>query len=194
MSGPHDPQQHQQWPPPEGHPPAGYPPAGYPPAGYQQAWGYQPAGYQPAGYQQGGYQPWAPPPDRPGVLIAAGVLWLLNGAFLLVFGVLTAVADRLPGFNDAMRDRDTEVTREQLLAVGITGAVLGAAIIALGVVVFSGATWARILVMVLAVVPTAFLLVLVIFPLFTIAASVLQFLPPVGRYLHAKRARARAGA
>ena len=122
------------------------------------------------------------------MLIAAGVLWLLNGAFLLVFGVITAVADRLPGFDEAMRERDTEITRDQLLTIGITGAVSGALIIALGIAVFSGATWARVLVMVVAVVPTAFLLVLIVFPVFTIAASVLQFLPSVGRYVRAKRA------
>lgn len=171
MSSPYDPQQ-----------------PGYQPyqGGYQQ--GY-PA-YPPQGYPQqpfGGVPVPEPPPRRPGVLVAAGVLWLLNGAFLLVFGIITAMADRLPGFDEAMRDQNLEITRDQLLAVGISGAVFGAAIIALAFPVFSGATWARIVVIVVALVPTAVLFALVVFPLFTIAASVLQFLPPVTRYVQAKR-------
>ena len=200
MSSPYDPQQPYQQPyqpgypqdygqqPYQPYPPAGYPPPDYPPAGYPPP-DYPPPGYPPAGYQQ-----WPPPttepPRRPGVLVAAGVLWLLNGAFLLVFGVITAVADQLPGFEEAMLESGNQITRDELVAVGITAAVLGAAMIGLAIVVFvNGALWARILIMVVAIVPAVLLLLTVVFPLFTIAASVLQFLPPVGRYVRARRGR-----
>jgi hypothetical protein len=121
------------------------------------------------------------------VLIAAGVLWLLNGVFLLVFGVLMALADRLPGFEEAMRASGTEISHDQLLMVGISSAVFGTVITGLAVAVFSGATWARILITIVAVVPSALLLALVVFPLFSVTASVLQFLPPVTRYVQARR-------
>lgn len=206
VSGPYDQQQpgHQQQPGYQEQPgyqqyqpryqPGEYQPGGYQPGGYPP--GYPPADYPPSNYPPAGYTQWSPPPEppprRPGVLVAAGVLWLLNGAFLLVFGILTALADRLPGFEEAMRESGTQIGRDELLAVGIAGAVFGAAIIGLAVPVFTGATWARILITVVAVVPTAFLLVLVVFPLFTIAATVLQFLPQVSRYLQARRRRAAA--
>jgi hypothetical protein len=188
----YDPQQSGQQPYQQGYPQQPYqqpyPSAGYPPAGYQ------PAGYQPAGYQQAGYQQWQPPtadqPRRPGLLVTAGVLWLLNGAFLLVFGLITAFADRLPGFEEAMLQSGRQITHEQLLSVGLGGAAFGAVLVGLAIVVLvTGATWARILIMAVAVVPTVFLVVLVVFPLITVAASVLQFLSPVNRYVQARRGR-----
>lgn len=147
----------------------------------------------PGGYPQPGYQQQWPPPAseparRPGVLVAAGVLWLLNGAFLLVLGGFTAVADQLPGFEEAMLSSGVQFTREELLAAGVVIAVFGAAMVGLGLaVLLTGATWARILIIVVALLPTVFLFQLVVFPLFTIAAIVLQFLPPVGRYVEARR-------
>jgi len=187
VSSPYDPQQPYQ----QGYPPQPYQPD-YPQQPYQQDYPQQP--YQQAGYPPAGYQQWQPPtaerPRRPGLLVAAGVLWLLNGAFLLVFGVITAVADRLPGFEKAMLESGNQITRQQLLAVGISGAAFGAVIVGLAIaVLLTGAIWARIMIIVVAVVPTLFLLVLIVFPLFTIAASVLQFLPPVGRYVRARRGR-----
>jgi hypothetical protein len=173
VSSPYDPQQ-------PGHQP-------YQPGSYQPS--YPPPGYPPPDYPPAGYQQWSPSeqPRRPGVLIAAGVLWLLTGAFLLVFGVLIALADRLPGFEEAMRESGTSISRDQLLAVGVFSAVFGAAIAGLAVAVFSGATWARILIMIVAAVPSLLLLGLVVFPLFSVTASVLQFLPPVTRYVQARR-------
>jgi hypothetical protein len=168
VSSPYDPQQPDHQPYQPGYPPPGYPPPGYPPAGYQQ---------------------WSPSeqPRRPGVLIAAGMLWLLNGGLLLVFGALIALATRLPGFEEAMRERGAKISHDELMTAGVSGAVFGVVIIGLAVAVFSGAIWARILIMVVAVVPNILLLASIVFPVSFVAASVLQFLPPVTRYVQAKR-------
>jgi hypothetical protein len=171
--------------------------SGYP--GYQQQPGYpgyQQPGYQQPGYQQPGYQPgysqwpsseqWPDssrgPVRRPGVLIAAGVLWLLIALFLLLLGVLMAVAGQLPGFNEAMREQGVIITSEQLLASGLVVIAFGLAIGLLTIPVFRGALWARIAIIAVALLPTFIFARTLIFPLFVIAAAVLQFLPAANNY------------
>jgi hypothetical protein len=164
------------------------------PYGYGQPSSPQ-AGYQPPNYvPPAGYSQWTPPtqperPRRPGVLIAAGVLWLLNGAFLLFFGIITMLADRFPGFDEAMRDQGLNITRDQLLAIGGGTAAIGLVLIGLAIPVFNGVTWARILIVVVAVVPSVLLITLVIFPLFSLIGGILQFLPPANRYAQARSRR-----
>ncbi|HEY0637325.1 MAG TPA: hypothetical protein VGD67_06740 [Pseudonocardiaceae bacterium] len=191
MSSPYDPQQQPQQDPRYPQNPQ-YPQAQPPQYPYQpDAGGYgQPYG-QP-GYGQWGQQPVPqPPPRRPGVLTAAGVLWILAGAFLLLFGVLTAVADQLPGFEEAMAQQNLNLDPGLLRGVGIAGAVFGLAVIGLAIVVFRGDTWARIGIVVVVLLPTLVMLTTIVFPLLVIVAAVLQFLPAVNEYTRA-RARARA--
>lgn len=114
----------------------------------------------------------------------AGVLWLVEGALLLVLGTLTALADRLPGFEEAMLESGETITREQLLTAGISGVVFGAAVGGLGVaVLLTGATWARALVVMSAAVPTLVLLIFVLPLVLTVTATVLQYLPAVNRWV-----------
>lgn len=125
--------------------------------------------------------------------MTAGVLWLLVGGLLLVVGLLLIAVNRLPEFEQRLRESGNNFTLDELLFFGVTSAAFGAAIVALGVaVLISGATWARILVILVAIPPAVTLVALVVFPLATIAASVLQFLPPVSRYVEARRSRTAA--
>jgi len=50
-------------------------------------------------------------------------------------------------------------------------------------VLLTGATWARVLATAAALPPTLVLFLLVLPPLMTITATVLQFLPPVNRWV-----------
>jgi hypothetical protein len=186
VTGPNDPPQPYQPYDQPSYPQPGYPQPGYPQPGYQQP------GYQQPAYQQPGYPQWPgddkpAAPRRPGVLIAAGVLWLVIAAFLILVGVVTSVADQIPGFNDAMRQQGITVTPEQLRTLGFLQIAFGVLIGALGVLVFRGSLWARIAVVVVAAVPGLLFSRTLFFPLLVIAAAVLQFLPAANAYAQDRR-------
>jgi hypothetical protein len=171
----------------------GYQQPGYPQSGYP---GYQQPGYQQPGYQQPSYPQWpgqydsaesGAPMRRPAVLIAAGVIWLLIALFMVAFGIFTAVADQIPGFNEAMRQQGITITSEQLRTFGFLLISFGVLIGALGILVFRGSLWARIAVLAAALMPALVLVQTYFFPLLVITAGVLQFLPAANAYAQQRR-------
>jgi hypothetical protein len=206
VSNPHDPHQPQD-PSQEHEQPYGGPPPQQQYGGYQypggpaQQYAAGPSapyggyptlpygGFPPAQYGGWPAQESAAPPRRPGTLITAGVLWLLNGAFLLLIGGVAVIADRMPGVEEVYAE-NPDVTPEMVRVFGLVTTPIAIAMIGLAIMVFTGATWARILITVLGVPVALAGIALVILPLLTIVAIVLQFLPASNAYASARRAHA----
>jgi hypothetical protein len=137
---------------------------------------------------QHGGDPEPPPglPRRPATLIIAGVIWLLLGALTLLVGIVGLLADRIPDI-DRVYAENPGITPELMRVVGISATALGLALVVLGIVVFGGALWARIVIAVIGALVGLFGIVAVIFPLLALIAIVLQFLPASNAYATARQ-------
>jgi hypothetical protein len=122
-------------------------------------------------------------PRRPGVLTAASVLWILYGVTFVVIGVGVAASYWLP----AISEPSPSAGQVDDIGYGLVAVGFGMLITVLGVFVLNGTTWARVVVMVVAAMLAILMIGLLIFAVVTIIASVLQFLPPVSRYVAATR-------
>ncbi|HYZ10233.1 MAG TPA: hypothetical protein VE709_16920 [Pseudonocardiaceae bacterium] len=135
------------------------------------------------------------PGGRPGVVVVSVVLWVLTGLFLLLPGLVLALA----GGNQAVQDQlentvaqsglqvDPETLRQGVVVTGVVMAVLGALLVVLSLLMLLRSNAARILLTVLGVLVALVLLGTVVGTLVVLVAIVLQFLPPANVWFRARR-------
>lgn len=157
----------------------------------------QPGGWSdtpyPAGMPPG--QP-AAPPRRPGVVVAAAVLWVLAGLFFLLSGLVLAFAGSNATveqqFEDAVAQSgvqiDPETLQQGVLVTGIVMAVLGGLLVLLALLMLGRSNGARVVLTVLGVLAALLLLGTVIGTLVLLVAIVLQFLPSANAWFRFRRA------
>lgn len=177
---PYDPSQSQQ--------PGGLPPPGQ--GGYPEA--------------QPGYQGGMPPPPgdhterpvrRPGVVVAAAVLWVLTGLLFLLAGLATALAGGNAEVQEELDNAfaqsgltvDTDILQQGIVVTGVVLAVVGALLVIGALLMLRRSNAARILLTVLGVIVALLLLGTVIGTIVVLVAIVLQFLPAANAWFRAPR-------
>lgn len=176
----------REWPPPPG--------SGNDPGATPSAFGGLPHANQYGGYPPGPL----PPARRPGVLIAAVVLWVLIGLFALIAGiVLIAVSgseQTVNTFVGTLEDRgfanvDDETVRTALVAVGVVVVVLGILEIASALVMLRRQNWARVLVTIVGVLVGIAMFRTFLVPAGVVIAIILQFLAPSNQWFRTRPGR-----
>lgn len=199
MSSPQDPNAPQN-PPAGGYPGQGGHPdqsQGYPSQGYPDQQNYPQQGYgdQTATPTSGAHHG-TPKIGRPGVMVAAVVLWVLAGLAAGFVGFGVAVGGGDPAVREQLNDAlsqgqvpgvDAAGIQQALVIFGIVVLVLAALMIVLPLLMLGRQSWARILVTIVGVLALLPLIATFIGPILVIVAIVLQFLPATNAWFRAPR-------